>query len=551
MLDSDELELPRPTEEQAKKYREEGYWSDETFVDHFVPSLENNPEKVIAGPNRTVTYAELADEVEEIATGLQNLGMDKGDVISYQLPNWITTIAINMAIARIGAVANPIIPIYRESEVSYILEDSGSSCIFVPEEYRYFEYLDMVESISDDIESLEHAIVVDGESTGDASSLTVQDYESLRNNDVEELDEPSLSSDDFHVLPYTSGTTGEPKGVLHTHNTVLGEVKNVAERLEVDEDTNVFVPTPVTHVTGLCYGLEMPFITGSSMVMLDIWNPKEAIEVIDEHNCDLTFGATPFLQTMLDAAPDDWESPIDVFGCGGAEVPPNLIYRAEEELDATVFRAYGSTEYLSVTQPTLDSPLEKRAETDGEPAQGVNVKIVDSETREEISGGETGEILAEGPDLMVGYLGEELNEDAFEGKWYCTGDLGYLDEDGWLTVTGRLGDMIIRGGENIPIKEVEDILFEHPAVQEVAVVAMPDEEYQEKACAYVRPKRDEEFTFDDMVNYLDQQNIAKQKYPERLEITDNFPKTASGKIQKYELREDIADKLGMEPVHKE
>lgn len=545
---------PRLDEEIIDQYTTEGLWPDKTFVEFHRATLAEYPERAAHGPNRSVQFADLDDEAERVAAALQDLGFGSGDVISYQLPNWVSTIAIHMAIARIGAVANPIIPIYRGSELRYILNDSGAKCIFVPDEFRNHDYLEMLDDVQADVDGLEQVVYLEESERDAESSVSGVDtvgYAELVESASGDVDEPAMTPNDAHVLAYTSGTTGDPKGAIHTHNTICADVVQSMDALDVDDETVIFMPSPVTHVTGLLLGLAMPFMAGADVVFQDIWDPARAIELIEAHDCTFTVGATPFLQTLLQAAPDDWNCPLDVFGCGGADVPPDLIYRARDELDCVSFRAYGSTEHLSVTQSTRDTPAEKAAETDGPLPEGVRAKVVDIETREEVPEGEVGELLTQGPDLMVGYLGADLNEAAFEGDWYTSGDLAKFDEDGYLQITGRLGDIIIRGGENIPVSGVEDLLHGHPDIQEAAVVAMPDERMQEKACAYVRLSEGAEMELTDVVEYLDDHDIAKQKYPERLEIVDSLPKTASGKIKKNHLREDIAEKLDMEPVHKE
>lgn len=547
-------EAPRLDEEIIDEYTSEGLWPGRTFVEFHRETLAEYPDRFAHGPNRSVRFSELDEEAERVAAALQDRGFGSGDVISYQLPNWVSTIAVNMAIARIGAVANPIIPIYRGSELRYILNDAGTKCIFVPHEFRNHDYLDMLEDVQPDVDDLEQVVTLEASASDVDPSVSGVDtirYADLVETASGDVDEPSMTPNDAHVLAYTSGTTGDPKGAIHTHNTICADVVQAMDALDVDEETTIYMPSPVTHVTGLLLGLVMPFMAGSNVVFQDIWDPAEAIELVEEYDCTLTVGATPFLQTVLEAAPEDWDCPLEVFGCGGADVPPGLIYRARDELDCVSFRAYGSTEHLSVTQSTRDTPAEKAAETDGPLPEGVRAKIVDIETRDELPDGEVGELLTQGPDLMVGYLGEELNEEAFEGDWYTSGDLAKFDDDGYLQITGRLGDIIIRGGENIPVSGVEDLLHGHPDIQEVAIVAMPDERMQEKACAYVHLTDGADIELADVVDYLDDHDIAKQKYPERLEVVDSLPKTASGKIKKNRLREDIADKLNMTPVHKE
>ncbi|MFO7926776.1 AMP-binding protein [Natronomonas sp.] len=545
MGDIDNVTLPRLSDEIRDRYYERDHWCDKTLVDLFETAIEERPDAKVIGPHRTVTYRELGEEVRRVSAGLDALGVEAGDVVSYQIPNWVTTNVLHLAISKLGAIANPIIPIYRRSEVSYILENSGSKCIFIPDDFRGFDYPSMVDEVASELSTLEHAIVV-GDDPGleNVESGSYNDLCSLADGDVR----AAVEADDIHALLYTSGTTGNPKGVLHTHNTTLFELRGTNELLGLSSETTVFMPSPVTHVTGMLYALELPFTRGMDLVLMDQWDPAEAIALIDEHDANMTVGATPFLRGITDEAPDEWDSPLRVFGCGGADIPPELIREATDVLDCTVQRIYGSTEYPTATWPPLDAPLEKLSETDGPPAPGVKVKIVDVDTREELPPGDKGELLAHGPELMVGYLGDDLNDEAFDGEWFKTGDLAVMDGDGYIKISGRKKDIIIRGGENIPVKDVEDRLYEHPAVDDIAIVAMPDPELQEKGCAYVKVKEDHEFTFEEMTAYLDEQRIAKQKYPERLEIVDELPMTASGKIQKNVLREQIADELGLKPV---
>lgn len=544
--------LPRLSAESRARYERTGAWGDETFVDRFEAAFDRYPDATIVGPNQRETFESLVDEVRRLSSGLQKVGVGPGDVVSYQLPNWVSTTVVHLAVARVGAVANPIVPIYREREVSYILNDAGTTCVFVPETFRDFDYLAMIDAIAPGCPALEQLVVVGGEdSVEDRDGFQATSYDELCESDPATFTRPEVDADDFHALLYTSGTTADPKGVLHTHNTLLFELRKTIELLGLSWETTVFMPSPVTHVTGLLYALEMPFMRGMDLVLMDVWDAEAAIDLLDENGCDVTIGATPFLRGFTEHAPEGWDCPLRVFICGGADIPPELVRNATAQLDCTVQRLYGSTEYPTVTWPPLDAPLEKLAETDGPPAPAANVKIVDLDSGAELPPGEQGELLAHGPELMVGYLGEDLNEDAFEGEWFRTGDLAVMDEDGYIEITGRKKDIIVRAGENIPVKDVEDRLFEHPAIEEVAVVAMPDPETQEKGCAYVTLQEDHEFTFDEMTAYLDEQGIAKQKYPERLEILDEFPMTASGKIQKNVLRERIADQLGMDPVTRE
>jgi len=539
--------LPRRDAAHVERYRDAGQWGEATLLDRVEPTLSANPEKRVVGPRETVTYADLWERVEHVSAGLQELGVRAGDVVSYQLPNWTSTVVVHLAATRVGAVCNPIIPIYRGSEVGYILQDAGTDVFVVPESYDDFDFPAMAGDLAGDCPELAHVVVVGGDRDVDESVETTR-LAALRETDSDRFEAPVIGADDVHALLYTSGTTADPKGVLHTHNTLLFEQESVMDVLGLSGETTVFMPSPVTHVTGLLYALEMPFVGGMELVLVAEWDADRAVDLVDRYECNVTVGATPFLQGLCEAAPDDWQNSLRVFACGGADIPPDLVRRATRRLGCTVQRVYGSTEFPTATWPPLDAPLEKLATTDGPPARDVHLKVVDLDTGEELPAGERGELLGHAPELMVGYLGEELNADAFTGEWFHTGDLAVIDEDGYVEITGRKKDIIVRGGENIPVKDVEDRLYEHPAVEEIAVVAMPDPEMQEKGCAYVRVASGQEFTVEDMVAHLDEQDIARQKYPERLEIVEEFPVTASGKIRKNELRQDVAQKVGMEPV---
>lgn len=543
----DAAALPRRDAAHVERYRDGDQWGEATLLDRVEPTLTANPDKRIVGPRGTVTFAELWAAIERVSAGLQELGVRAGDVISYQLPNWTATIVVHLAASRVGAVCNPIVPIYRGSEVGYILQDAGTDVFVVPDGYDGFDFPEMAGDLAGDCPDLDHVVVV-GEDREVADSVETTRLAALRAADPDRFDAPETGADDIHALLYTSGTTADPKGVLHTHNTLLFEQESVMAILALSAETTVFMPSPVTHVTGLLYALEMPFVGGMELVIMSEWEPARAVELVDRYGCNVTVGATPFLQGLCEAAPTDWQNSLRVFACGGADIPPDLVRRATETLGCPVQRVYGSTEFPTATWPPLDAPLEKLATTDGPPARDVHLKVVDLDSGEELPPGEAGELLGHAPELMVGYLGDELNADAFTGTWFHTGDIAVMDEEGYVEITGRKKDIIVRGGENIPVKDVEDRLYEHPAVEEVAVVAMPDPELQEKGCAYVSVAPGHEFTLEEMVAHLDEQDIATQKYPERLEIVDAFPKTASGKIRKNELRADVAATVGMEPV---
>jgi cyclohexanecarboxylate-CoA ligase len=341
------------------------------------------------------------------------------------------------------------------------------------------------------------------------------------------------------LLLYTSGTTAAPKGVVHTHNTLDYEIRSVIEFFGLSRSDVVFMPSPVGHITGVVCGILLPVRLGTTSVLLDVWDPGRALSLITAHRCSYTVAATPFLHGIVHH-PDLTETDVSalrVFMCGGADMPPELITSASEALDCMVTRAYGSTEYPSATGCNQDDPPDKRARTDGRAMRAVQLRVVD-ESGSDAPAGAVGDVLVRGPELFVGYFDTSLNDDAFTSDgWFRTGDIGRLDADGYLEITGRRKDIIIRGGENISVKEIEDHLFGHSKIGDVAVVAAPDPVLGERVCAVVVPKPGQTVTLDEVTEWLRAAKFAKQKLPERLILLDELPRTASGKVQKFKLRE--------------
>jgi cyclohexanecarboxylate-CoA ligase len=337
---------------------------------------------------------------------------------------------------------------------------------------------------------------------------------------------------DVCLLLYTSGTTAEPKGVLHSHDTLRYENRSMVELLDLTPYETVFMPSPVTHISGFLYGVLLPPMLGSTVVYLDIWDPERAADLIEAYQCRFTLGATPFLQGLVDAYDKKGHgAALRVFPCGGADVPPELIRRGRRVLGCAVMRVYGSSEFPTYSCSAPGDDVWLAAETDGPPIGPVQHRI-------DGPPGQPGELLVRGPELFLGYLDRQLNSEAFTPDgWFRTGDLATEDR-GAITIRGRGKDIIIRGGENISAKQVEDCLYQHPSVREVAVVAMPDARMGETGCAFVVPQGDPP-TLQSLCAFLEQAGMARQKFPERLEIVSELPKTPSGKVQKFLLRQRV------------
>jgi cyclohexanecarboxylate-CoA ligase len=529
----------RLSAERALEAEASGDWSGVLGDSHLIERAGSEAPAIVDGET-VLSYRDLDALVSSLTGGLSRLGVGRGEVVSWQLPNWHEALALHQAISRIGAVSNPIIPIYRRHEVEFILEQAQSRLFFAPQTLRGFDYTQMVDEMRPSLPHLEHLVVVRGAQAG--GNLAFDDL--LTAPPV--APDPDRSANDPVILLYTSGTTANPKGVLHTHNTLEYENRSLVELFDFSDRDRVFMPSPVSHITGLLYGMQLPFMLGTSVVLQEAWDPGVALRLIERHRCTFMVGATPFLTGLVyheELADRDLGS-MRLIWCGGADVPPQLVEDATERLGCFVTRVYGSSEFPTATISGPADPIEKRALTDGRPIASARVRIVD-EDGGEVAAGTTGELLVRGPEMFCHYL-VEPDEATFVDGWFATGDLGELDDDGFLTIRGRKKDIILRGGENISVKEVEDLLYAHPAVEEVAVVAMPDPIMTEKACAFVVPAPGRQLALADLTDFLRAQQLANQKLPERLELVDALPKNLAGKVQKFKLRETIREILEAE-----
>ena len=526
-----------------------GHWQDRLVDAYVAGAAAERPGAVaVVDGAATLTYGHLERSVRAVAASLAALGVGRGEVVSWQLPNWHEAVILHHAVLRLGAVSNPIVPIYRHREVGYILRQAESQVVVVPGDFRGFDYQAMIADLRPGLPSLRHIVAV--RPPGQAALR----FDELLQGDPGFAGTAPRHADDPMLLMFTSGTTAYPKGVVHTHNTLDYECRSIVEVYGLSPDDVVFMPSPVTHITGLLYGLLMPAMLRTRVVLQDVWDATSALRLIEQQRCSFTMAATPFLHGLVhhrDLASFDLTS-MRVFACGGADVPPALIRQAGERLGTTATRVYGSTEFPTLSTSPPDAPPDKRAGTDGRAIGAAEYRIVDDDGAD-LRAGQSGELLVRGPELFPGYLAASDNDGAFAPDgWFRTGDLAVADPDGYVSIRGRKKDIILRGGENISATEVENLLFEHPAVREAAVVAMPDPVLTERACAFVVPEAGQTPTLPELTAFLLGKQLAKQKLPERLELVAELPKTQSGKVQKFRLRELIRDKLapvaGHEPI---
>jgi cyclohexanecarboxylate-CoA ligase len=508
-----------------------------TLLDEYLDAATARRPKqtAVVEDNVRLSYAEVSDRVTAAAGGLRRLGVARGEVVSFQLPNWWEALVMHLATIRIGAVSNPLMPILRERELRYALSRAESRVFVCPATFRGFDHGELALRLRGELGACQHVVLVRGAHEGALS------FGELLAESTGADPEQGRNADDPVLLLYTSGTESDPKGAVHSHATLDYEDRSMISRFGLTGKDVMWMPSPVAHITGVLYGFHLATMLASTVVYQDVWDPGEALRLIDAERVSAVIAATPFLHGLVRhpalAAYD--VSSLRVFGCGGADVPPELIRQAEDRLGCLAVRVYGSTEIPTLTTGAPHDPPGPRAETDGAAVAPSELRVVDEEGHD-VPPGTSGRIAARGPDAFLGYLG--ANEPPFDADgWFDTGDRGRVDERGYLTVTGRSKDIIVRGGENISAKEVEDLLYTHPDVVDVAVVAVPDPRLTERACAVVVPRDGARPSLDDLTSFLNITGIARQKHPEQIELVAELPRNPTGKVQKFRLRARLAE----------
>ncbi|MGV0642061.1 AMP-binding protein [Mycolicibacterium sp. XJ2546] len=504
----------------ADAYRR-GLWVHETLADSLRDAARTTPHRTVL-VDRAVRLD--CETLHAQATGLAHAlttRMPAGSVVSFMLPNWHEAAVVYLGATLAGMVVNPILPSLRDRELQFILSDADTRAVFVPSVFGSHDYGAMLERVTAAMSAPPEVVVL--RSTGAVRGHTP--YELL-------LAEPGtavlpvLNPDTVRMILYTSGTTGRPKGVLHTHNSIHALIRQIGEHWDVEAGDRFLVPSPIAHIGGSIYAFECPLLLGSTAVLMDRWNPDEAVSLMRDERITHMAGATPFLDGLLTAAEraDTHLPDLKVFICGGASVPPSLIHRATDYFEtAAVSRVYGSTEVPVTTVGSLQS-VGHAADTDGR-AGITDIKLVD------------GEIRARGPQMLVGYLHSDDEVTAFDDEGYFrTGDLGRWVDDDYLLVTGRAKDIIIRNGENISPKEVEDLLATHPGIAEIAVVGLPDERTGERACAVIVASEQQPPDLGAIRDLLLGEGLAKFKVPEQVVVWGSLPKNDAGKILKHQIQ---------------
>jgi cyclohexanecarboxylate-CoA ligase len=527
----------------AKAMREGGFWIDRNYDEFLGATISATPDKLALlayradrPEGRRFSYAELGDRIACAAASLKRLGIGRGDVVSVQLPNWWEFAVVALAAFRVGAIVNPLMPIFRERELAYMLEFAETKAFVVPKLFRGFDHEAMARSLQPGLPKLEQIIVVDGEGAHSFEAALQSGNERLGVPPSGEIG--ALPADEMAVLMFTSGTTGSPKGVMHCLNTLMACNVSLAERFHLDANDKMLVCSPLGHMTGFAAGMLLGLKIGASVIFQDVWEPRRGVAIMAEEGVTYSAGAATFLADMCEAVAAGAPKPkrLRNFLCAGAPIPPALIERVYRELDLKVCSLWGMTESLSSTLTEPERALEKSSTTDGRPLEGVAVKVV------RIDGGpapigETGPLKVRGAQMCLGYYKRPDMEPFDAEGWFDTGDLAYMDDEGYIRINGRLKDIIIRGGENIPIFEIENLLFKHPAVLAAALVGYPDPRLGERACAFVVLRPGQSLGLKAVQDYMAEHKVAKQYWPERLEVVADLPKTPAGKVQKFQLRE--------------
>lgn len=552
-----ERNLGRYTRAQIDEYYASGQWTDENFTELLRVRAEANPDKVfVTDGTYSLTFADLYDTAQRLALGLRRNGLATGDRVAVQLPNWAAFVVVAAALSRIGAVMVPIMPIYRKDEVSHVVSDASIKMAIAPAEFRGFDYVSMFDEIRQDSGTLESIVAVrapaDARATLTRRGITVFEDLVVDGFDLAQIDAEldfRAHPDDPFVIVYTSGTTSRPKGCVHTFNTYASGARALTIAFGHTESDVQFGPSPITHTTGLVTSVLIPLIAGAATHLMAEWTPAQGLVDIQKYGCTAAVTATTFLQTLMAAAdehPDADLSSLRVWTCAGSPIPSSVVQNAKAKLPTTsVLSLYGRSENLTTTTCQITDDPQRAITSDGAALPGAEVKIVGADGLE-VPRGTEGDIAYRGPSHLIEYLNrpEETAELFTPDGFSRSGDLGVMDADGFVRVTGRTKDIVIRGGMNISVREVEDKLADHPDLLALAVVGMPDEKLGEKVCCYVVAKDGHSApTVEDLRTYLTDRGVAIQKTPERVIAIDELPMTATGKIQKHILRKQVAAEL--------
>ncbi|HGD7853089.1 TPA: medium-chain fatty-acid--CoA ligase [Escherichia coli] len=531
-------------EQRRAAYRQQGLWGDASLADYWQQTARAMPDKIAVVDNHgaSYTYSALDHAASCLANWMLAKGIESGDRITFQLPGWCEFTVIYLACLKIGAVSVPLLPSWREAELVWVLNKCQAKMFFAPTLFKQTRPVDLILPLQNQLPQLQQIVGVDKLAPATSSlslSQIIADNTSLTTA-------ITTHGDELAAVLFTSGTEGLPKGVMLTHNNILASERAYCARLNLTWQDVFMMPAPLGHATGFLHGVTAPFLIGARSVLLDIFTPDACLALLEQQRCTCMLGATPFvydLLNVLEKQPADL-SALRFFLCGGTTIPKKVARECQQR-GIKLLSVYGSTESSPHAVVNLDDPLSRFMHTDGYAAAGVEIKVVD-DARKTLPPGCEGEEASRGPNVFMGYFDEpELTARALDEEgWYYSGDLCRMDEAGYIKITGRKKDIIVRGGENISSREVEDILLQHPKIHDACVVAMSDERLGERSCAYVVLKAPHHsLSLEEVVAFFSRKRVAKYKYPEHIVVIEKLPRTTSGKIQKFLLRKDIMRRL--------
>lgn len=531
-------------EQRRAAYRQQGLWGDASLADYWQQTARAMPDKIAVVDNHgaSYTYSALDHAASCLANWMLAKGIESGDRIAFQLPGWCEFTVIYLACLKIGAVSVPLLPSWREAELVWVLNKCQAKMFFAPTLFKQTRPVDLILPLQNQLLQLQQIVGVDklAPATSSLSLSQIIAYNTPLTTAI------TVHGDELAAVLFTSGTEGLPKGVMLTHNNILASERAYCARLNLTWQDVFMMPAPLGHATGFLHGVTAPFLIGARSVLLDIFTPDACLALLEQQRCTCMLGATPFvydLLNLLEKQPADL-SALRFFLCGGTTIPKKVARECQQR-GIKLLSVYGSTESSPHAVVNLDDPLSRFMHTDGYAAAGVEIKVVD-DARKTLPPGCEGEEASRGPNVFMGFFDEpELTARALDEEgWYYSGDLCRMDEAGYIKITGRKKDIIVRGGENISSREVEDILLQHPKIHDACVIAMPDERLGERSCAYVVLKAPHHsLSLEDVVAFFSRKRVAKYKYPEHIVVIEKLPRTASGKIQKFLLRKDIMRRL--------
>lgn len=542
------MQTPIINETLKQKWYDEGWWTKESLIDNWNDTVKKHPyrEFITEDSGARYTYAEIDDLAGRVASYLADMGVKPGDTVSFQLPIWVEAVIITIGAWKVGAVVSPIALFYKHDDVRARLQLNECAIFFCPTFYYKTDFEVQVDMPNSYLPHLKHVVLIDRERPRNRAFVTLREiFQIYRPYEGNVASDP----DSVAAILFTSGTTGDANGVMLTHNNLRFAELEFAKELDLTGNDVMFMPSPLNHAIGFQHGILCVYLLGARLVLQQRFDAEEAISLINREKCTYSMGATPFVFDILEQLDKTGETlpTMRFYLSGGAHVPSSMVQWAWEH-KILLAEVYGSTESTPHSFVPIDEVLSRNGTVSGRPVRGSEVRIVDASGRE-VAEGEEGEEQSRGPQVFVGYAGrpEAAKKVLDEDGWYHSGDLATRFDRGFYRISGRIKDIIIRGGENLNSATLNANLEQMPKIREHEIVGMPDDRLGERICAYVTLADGvNELTLEELLDWMKAHDIPKWQWPEHLEVLGELPYTDTGKVKKYLLREDIAAKINQE-----